>query len=67
MDNVRALHWCWFCGKNETEVFGIVNGPAHHGRNVAICSECTAACAKIFADMKQLKTDEANKASGGNK
>ena len=40
---------CDFCGKDQTEVAKIIDGPRVRGDNIAICDECVALCAEIIA------------------
>jgi ATP-dependent Clp protease ATP-binding subunit ClpX len=41
--NIKALHYCSFCGKNQTQVKTLIAGS-----NTFICSECITLCMEII-------------------
>lgn len=43
---------CSFCGKQESQVFALVKGPA-----VFICDECVRLCVDIIREKVQNTTD----------
>jgi len=46
--NIKALHYCSFCGKNQTQVKTLIAGS-----NTFICSECITLCMEIIKPKEE--------------